>query len=335
MPRWPRRASPLSSGSQRYLPRRRAASIRRPVSASGEAGRPAQVAAHRSWVQDVDAGDGGAEDVALEAGPHDLDLGQLRHRCRPGVSRGPRRRGRRSRPGRRPRGRWRSRRRPSRRRPARPPSSSGPRRCRRAPSPTRTWAVKVFMWSGPSSSMTYSGTPRPCSADSSCSEVFQSRPAPRAEAASMSGSNNRCTTSAETAKPPLRCTAPRTASTVSERIEALFRPPVDSSPRPSLTCSPRPMPRPTSASARALTTAARSLASRPSERSGCVRYERLGHDDAEHRVAQELQALVGRQAAVLVGVGPVGEGALEQLGIQLRVPERRSQLAVVGQRTGS
>ena len=31
-----------------------------------------------------------------------------------------------------------------------------------------------------------------------------------------------------------------TASTVSERIEALLRPPVISSPRPSLTYSPRP-----------------------------------------------------------------------------------------------
>jgi hypothetical protein len=63
--------------------------------------------------------------------------------------------------------------------------------------------------------------------------------------------------------------------------------------------------------------------------------QRLGHDDAEHRVAQELQALVGRQTAVLVGEGPVCEGALEQLGIQLRIPERCSELDVVGQRTGS
>src|SRR6478735_1044806 len=33
IPRWPRRASPLSSGSQRYFPRRRADSTRRPASA--------------------------------------------------------------------------------------------------------------------------------------------------------------------------------------------------------------------------------------------------------------------------------------------------------------
>src|ERR671915_267128 len=98
------------------------------------------------------------------------------------------------------------------------------------------------MWSGPSSSMTYSGTPRPCSAVSSWSEVFQSRPAPIAEAASMSGSKSRCTTSAEVTIPP---------------------------------------------------------------------------------------PLVGGNPAVLVGVRAVGQGALEQLGVQLRVPERGAQLGVV------
>jgi hypothetical protein len=38
----------------------------------------------------------------------------------------------------------------------------------------------------------------------------------------------------------------------------------------------------------------------------------IGDDQAEHRVAQELQALVGRQAAVLVGEGPVGQRQPEQ-----------------------
>ena len=51
----------------------------------------------------------------------------------------------------------------------------------------------------------------------------------------MSGSNRRCTTSAEVSMPPLRWIAPITASTVSERIEAFSRPPVASSPRPSFT----------------------------------------------------------------------------------------------------
>ena len=98
----------------------------------------------------------------------------------------------------------------------------------------------------------------------------------------------------EASMPPLRWIAPMTASTVSERIEALSRPPVVSSPRPSMMCWPSSIARATSARARALTTAARSLASRPSERSGWVAVERLGHHDPEHRVAEELQALVGR-----------------------------------------
>ena len=57
----------------------------------------------------------------------------------------------------------------------------------------------------------------------------------------MSGSKSRWTTSAEVSMPALRWTAPITASTVSERIEALSRPPVVSSPRPSLMYCPRPM----------------------------------------------------------------------------------------------
>ena len=197
--------------------------------------------------------------------------------------------------------------------------------------------MKVLAWSGPSSWMTYSGTPRLCSAASSWREVFQSRPAPMADAASMSGSNRRWTTSAEVSMPALRWTAPITASTVSERIEALSRPPVASSPRPSLMYCPRPITRATSASARALTTAARSLASRPSERSGWSSVEGLGDDDAEHRVAEELEALVGRQAAVLVGEGPVRQGAVEQLGVELRIPEPPSEFLVVadGQVPGS
>jgi hypothetical protein len=50
--------------------------------------------------------------------------------------------------------------------------------------------------------------------------------------------------------------------------------------------------------------------------------ERLGDDHAEDRVAEELQALVGRQAAVLVGVRAVGQGAVQQLGVEYRLAER-------------
>jgi len=56
--------------------------------------------------------------------------------------------------------------------------------------------------------------------------------------------------------------------------------------------------------------------------------------ELEHRVPEELEALVVGQATVLVGEGAVRERALQQLGDQLRVPERRAQRGVVGQRTG-
>ena len=78
-PRWPSRASPSSSGSQRYLPRRRARLTGGPVSAVGEVGGAGEVAADRARVQHLDVGDGAADDVAGEAAPDDLDLGQLGH----------------------------------------------------------------------------------------------------------------------------------------------------------------------------------------------------------------------------------------------------------------
>src|SRR5919206_1016025 len=62
------------------------------------------------------------------------------------------------------------------------------------------------------------------------------------------------------------------ASRVSARIEDLSRPPEPSSPLPRSTWSPTPRARATWASARMLTTAARSLARRPSARSGCRWY---------------------------------------------------------------
>ncbi len=71
-------------------------------------------------------------------------------------------------------------------------------------SPTRTWAVKVLAWSGPSSVMTYSGTPELSWAVSSCRLVFQSRPAPMRAALRITGSKSRWTTSRATSKPPER-----------------------------------------------------------------------------------------------------------------------------------
>ncbi len=58
-----------SKGSQRYLPRRRAPSIRRPVRAAAKPDAPPGMAAYGTVVEDVDARDRRAGDVALEAGP--------------------------------------------------------------------------------------------------------------------------------------------------------------------------------------------------------------------------------------------------------------------------
>jgi hypothetical protein len=52
----------------------------------------------------------------------------------------------------------------------------------------------------------------------------------------------------------------------------------------------------------------------------------LGDDKTEHGVAEELQALVGRQAAALVGVRAVRQGTVQQLGIDTH-PELGQQVA--------
>ena len=50
--------------------------------------------------------------------------------------------------------------------------------------------------------------------------------------------------------------------------------------------------------------------------------QRVGDDHAEHRVAEELQTLVGRQTAVLVGIRAVGQRQLKKLGVEFD-PELR------------
>src|SRR5690349_7538328 len=49
--------------------------------------------------------------------------------------------------------------------------------------------------------------------------------------------------------------------------------------------------------------------------------ERVGDDEPEHGVPEELEALVGGQAAVLVRERPMSEGAQQHLGIVVRNPE--------------
>jgi DNA transposition AAA+ family ATPase len=58
--------------------------------------------------------------------------------------------------------------------------------------------------------------------------------------------------------------------------------------------------------------------------------QRVGDDEAEHGVAEELQSLVRREPAVLVGVRAVGQGALEQSGVDTRA-ERRLEERVLRQ----
>ena len=71
----------------------------------------------------------------------------------------------------------------------------------------------------------------------------------------------------------------------------------------------------TSASAAALTTAARTLASSPSGMAAVDLEEVVGDDQAEHGVAEELEALVGRRAGVLRAPRAVGHGQREEHGI--------------------
>ena len=190
------------------------------------------------------------------------------------------------------------------------------------------------MWSGPSSSMTYSGTPRPCSAASSWSEVFQSRPAPSADgrlderveepvhdlgghldaAAEVHGADHGLDGVGE----DRRLVAAAGGLLAAAELDVLAEPDAAAD-----------------LGQRAGVDDGRPQLGQPAlGEVGVGAVERLGDDDAEHGVTEELQALVGRQPAVLVGVRAVGQRALEQLGVQHGVPERCSQLRVVGQRTG-
>lgn len=43
----------------------------------------------------------------------------------------------------------------------------------------------------------------------------------------------------------------------------------------------------------------------------------VGDDHTEHRVAEELQPLVGFQPSAFVGIRAVGEGESQQLGVEI------------------
>ena len=75
-----------------------------------------------------------------------------------------------------------------------------------------------------------------------------------------------------------------------------MRPPVISSPRPSLTCSPRPIVRSDLGQRTGVDHGGAQLGQPTLGEVGVGGVQRLGHDHAEHGVAEELQALVGRAA---------------------------------------
>src|SRR4029079_15744012 len=187
------------------------------VQAGGEIGVPGDVAAHGARVRDRDLDDRALQHVLGEASPDDLDLRQLRHQV-PAALEG---------------------------------AASFVSACqassaafcsasflvRPTPEPrsrpaTTAVAVNSLRWSGPSSAMRYSGTPRSVAAVSSWRLVFQSRPAPSSGALRSSEAKRWCTHSRAVSSPCSRYTAPISASVASARMLGLVPPPVRSSARP-------------------------------------------------------------------------------------------------------
>ncbi len=134
-------------------------------------------------------------------------------------------------------------------------------------SPTSTVAWNVLKWSGPSSLILYRGMEPTFFVENSCSSLLKS-PGPHLTISWMSCSSDEMTKPRATSKPPSMYRAPTTASNVSASIDCLLRPPVMSSPLPSMMCLSRPSLRATSASAFPRTSGERSFVSSPSGRSG-------------------------------------------------------------------
>ena len=198
------------------------------------------------------------------------------------------------------------------RRPARPPSSNVPRR-RRTPRRGGTRRRRTASSGrGPrgapgSGAAGRTAGPRAPGA-ASCSP---GRPGPMA-CSRMRLSSTASTSRVAGSSPPSRYTAAMTASIASARIDGLARPPDASSPLPRRSDAPRSSSCAISASASALTTAARSLASSPSGSCGYSLVDEVGDDETEHRVAEELEPLVRLLDAVLGAVRAVGQRAVEE-----------------------
>ena len=138
---------------------------------------------------------------------------------------------------------------------------------------------------------------------------LQSRAAPRVAASTSSGSNSRWTIRRRVQPAARKWTAPdqRLERVGEDRV--LLRPPVVSSPQARAAgggrCRGRRAALPTPPTRVMLTTEARSLAQLPLGEGRLAAVELVGDDEAEHRVAEELQALVGQTRRSSHAEGPV------------------------------
>ena len=190
---------------------------------------------------------------------------------------------------------------------ARPPSCSGPRPRRATTPATLASAVNVFSWSGPRSVTSYSGTPRSALAVSSWRLVFQSRPAPSCGA----GLDDRVEQRVHGASGGLD--AVRDVDRADQRLEGVGQdrrlvPTAGGLLAPTEPDEDADVDRAGDVGQRAhVHDGGAQLRQLPLGQVGVCAVERVGDDQSEHGVAEELQPLVGRQATVLVRVRAVGE----------------------------
>ena len=318
MPRWTIRPSDRRRrSSQRYLPAPAHGVDAATGEAVGEVVRAGEVAAGHPVAAQLDVGDGAAE-----------------RRGRPGRGGRPRPRAAQARPAVGPSGSsssaspsgrgllgaddralvacrgWWSR--PGRRPPARPPSW-----CARTPvpstsPPTTTWAVNVFAWSGPSSMTRYSGTPRRVPGG----ELLQAGLPVQAGAEGGRLGHQRVEEAVHELAGGLD--ARRQVDRADDGLDGVGE-------DRGLVAAAGGLLAAAEADVVAEAEGAADVGQRAHVDDGGAQLgqlalagvgvrvvERVGDDQAEHRVAEELQALVVRQPAVLVGVRAVGQGAPEQ-----------------------
>ena len=199
--------------------------------------------------------------------------------------------------------------------------------------PTTAVAVNSLRWSGPSSAIRYSGTPRRCAAVSSCRLVFQSRPAPSSGARAQQVVEQPVHQLARDLQPVLEVHRAdqglggvgQDAGLVAAAGQLLAAAQVQVCAQPVAG-----QPRGDAGQRVHVHHAGAQLGQLPLGQVRVVPVQPLGDHDAQHRVAEELQPLVGRQPAVLVGVGAVGQRQREQLLLEPDAERGQQRLPVDG-----